>query len=146
MEELNYKTPNNLLVRMQITHLGKILFNLQFAAVAVMFASVMSFVLTAVYYIMLIAVSVFTIFSIYAWYPEFASWWKGGDTLGKITLVLAESWKYTVPIVLVLSIASIVCLSMDKNKKHTARIAVSVLVAVVAAVVLVMKLINGGGA
>lgn len=145
MENTAFKTPKSVLARMQVVHLGKILSNLQFAAVAVMAASVLSFIVPAIYYIFLIAVSVLTLFSIFAWYPEFASWWGGGETLVKVAGALAESWKYTVPVLLVLAAGSIVCLCFDKQTKHTARIAFSAIFAVLALIVLALKFINNGG-
>lgn len=143
MGEKTYK--NNILIRMQLVHLGKILFNLQFLMIAIMLASVMTFIFPAIYYLMLIAISLLTIFSIYAWYPEFSSFWAGGETLTKIATIFAHSWKYTVPITLVLAVASIVCLSFDDREKQIPRIILSVLFAVFAIIILVLKFINEGG-
>lgn len=138
-----YKTPNKLLARMQVVHFGKILFNLQFIAVAIMIASVLSFIMPAIYYLMLICIAFLTFFTLFA-NPTFKSLWTGGETLTTIAEVLTQSWKYTVPIVAVLAVASIVCLCFDRNKKHPARIAISAIVCVLALVVLILKLINTG--
>ena len=55
MEKPNaFKTPNGLLARMQAVRFGKILFNLQFVALAVMAASVLSCLFLAGYYIIII--------------------------------------------------------------------------------------------
>lgn len=139
-----FKTPNKVLARMQVVHFGKIMFNLQFLVLAVMLASVLSFIMPAIYYLMLVCIMLLSLFIVFA-IPGYKSWWTGGETLTKVADALSQSWKYTVPIILVLSVTSIVCLCLDKNEKHTARIVVSVIVAVVAAVVLILKLINGGG-
>lgn len=144
MEQKTPKTPNKILAEMQIVHFGKILFALQFIALAVMLLSALSFVFVAVYYILLVCVSVLTLGSIYAAYPDFVNWWSGGEALVKFTETLAYSWKYTVPIVLALSVASVICLSFDKREKHVARIVFSVLTAIAALVVLILKLINTG--
>lgn len=143
-QERLVKTPNSMLAQMQVVHFGKILFNLQFIAVAIMFASVLSFVFTAVYYVMLVCISIFTVFTIYVWYPGFSSWWGGGETLARISVILASSWKYTIPIVLALSIGSIVCLCFDKNEKQVVRIVVSGIICALALAVLILKFINGG--
>lgn len=140
----NFKTPKKTLVNMQVVHLGKILFNLQFIAVAVMFASVLSFLLPAIYYLMLLCISLLTLFTIYAAYPNFKNLWKGGETLTKIAEVMAQSWQYTIPIALALSVASIICLCFDRRQKHTARIVVSAVIAALAVFVLILKLINNG--
>lgn len=138
-----FKTPNKTLARMQVVHFGKILFNLQFIAMAIMVASVLSFIMPAIYYLVLICVAMLTLFILFA-NPTFASLWAGGETLTKIAEVLTQSWKYTVPIVAVLAIASIICLCFDKNKKHPARITISVIICVLALVVLFFKLVNTG--
>lgn len=146
MEEENiYKTPSNFLAKMQVVHFGKILFNLQFIALAIMLASIITFIMPAIYYLMLIAISFLTIFSIYVWYPNFSSFWTGGETLLNIADVLTNSWQYTIPIALALAVASIICLCFDGNKKHIGRIVVSVVISVVLIVILISKLINGGG-
>ena len=139
-----YKTPSKVLARMQVVHLGKILFNLQFLALAVMAASVLSFILPAIYYLMLICVALLTFCTLFA-NPTFASMWAGGETLTRVAEVMTQSWTYTVPISLALAVLSIGLLCFDKNQKHPARIAVSVIIALIAVVILVLKLINGGG-
>jgi len=135
-----FKTPKSVLVRMQVVHLGKILFNMQFIAVAVMAASVLTFIMPAIYYILLVSVACLSLFTLFA-NPDFAALWSGGETLTKLAETLSLSWKYTVPIVAVLAIASIICLCFDKNKKHTARIVVSAIFCVLAIVVLLIKLV-----
>ena len=139
-----FKTPNKTLVRMQFVHFGKILFNLQFLALAIMLASVLSFIMPAIYYLMLICIAFLTLFTVFA-NSTFMSFWAGGEHLTKVATVLSQSWKYTIPIVLALAIGSIVCLWLDKNKKHTSRIITSIIIAVLATFVLILKIINGGG-
>lgn len=142
--QITFKPSNKTLAKMQVVHLGKILFNLQFLALAVMTASVLSFLLPAIYYLILIAISLLTVFTIYVTNPNFASYWSGGEKLTRLAEIMAQSWKYTVPIVLVLAALSITCLIFDKSQKHTAKIIVSVVIAVLAAIVLILKIINGG--
>lgn len=144
MENLKTKTPNNELIKIQVNHLGKILFNLQFIALAIMIASVLSFLIPAIYYLVLIFISLITLFSIYATHPEFSNLWRGGDTLANIATTLTNSWKYTVPIILVLAISSIICLTLSKQENHKYRIITSVVLSILAIIVLVLKLINGG--
>lgn len=133
-----FKTPSKTLARMQIVHFGKILFNLQFIAVAIMAASVISFIIPVIYYIFLICIAGLTLFIIFI-NPTFMSLWTSGEKLLDIAAVLTQSWKYTVPIVAILAIASIICLCFDKSKKHTARIVVSVIICVLALIVLLSK-------
>lgn len=138
-----FKTSNNILIRMQIVHLGKILFNLQFIAVAVMAASVISFIMPAIYYLFLIFIALLTLFIAFT-NPAFTSLWTGGETLTKIADTLTQSWRYTIPIVAILAIFSIICLCFDKNQKHHARILVSTIIAILAIIVLLLKFINTG--
>ncbi len=138
-----YKTPSKTLARIQVVHFGKILFNMQFIAVAIMAASVISFIMPALYYIVLACIAFLSLGSLLV-NETFRSMWAGGETLTKIAEVLTHSWKYTVPIVVVLAIASIVCLCFDKNKKHIARIVISAIICVLALIVLFLKLVNSG--
>lgn len=140
------KTPKGTLARMQAVHLGKILFNLQFIALAVMLASVLSFIGIAVYYIMLVAISLLTVFTIYAIYPNFVNAWTGGEKLANIAVKLAQSWTYTIPIVICLAALSIGLLCFDKNEKHIARIVVSSIIIVIALILLILQLTASGGA
>lgn len=137
-------TPKNILVRMQVARFGKIAFNLQFLAVAVMAASVLSFLAMAVFYILLLAVTVVTLGLIFAAYPSFANLWSGGEVLGDIFNLLAPSWAYAVPVALALSATSIICLCFDYREKHVARISVSAVIAVISLIVLIIKLVGGG--
>lgn len=139
------KTPDKILARMQVVHFGKILFNLQFIALAVMAASALTFILPALYYLVLILVTMLSLFMLFV-NPEFRALWAGGETLTKVAEALAHSWQYTVPLLAVLSAVSIVCLCFDKNEKHPARIVVSALMFIAAMVVLIAKLINSGAA
>lgn len=141
--QTSFSTPKNILARMQIVHLGKILFNLQFIALAIMAASVLSFIMPAIYYILLVSLLLFSFFTLLA-NPTFLSMWSGGETLTEIADVLLHSWKYTVPIVAILAAASIVCLCFDKKEKHVARIVFSAIFCVLALIVLFFKLVNTG--
>lgn len=143
-ENFTYKTPKDTLLKMQVIHLGKITFNLQFILLAIMLAGVLTFIMPAIYYLMLICVAFLSLFTLFA-NPNFKALWSGGETLTKVAEFFVQSWKFTVPIAMVLSIITIVCLLFDKSKKHTAKIAISVIIVVIAAVILVAKFINGGG-
>lgn len=134
-----YKTPKGTLAGMQVVHFGKILFNMQFVALAIMIASLISFVLPLIYYVLLASVTMLTLFLLLL-NPTFRALWAGGEVLTKIAEVMLESWKYTVPAVAILSIASIVCLCFDKQKNQTARIVVSAIFAVLSGIVLILKL------
>ncbi len=144
MENLKtFKTPCKTLARMQVVHFGKILFNLQFIAVAVMVASVISFILPAFYYILLFCIATLTLYTLFL-DPTFRAMWAGGETLTKIAEAMTHSWKFTVPIAIIFAITSIVCLCFDKHQKHIARIVVSSIICVLALILLFFKLVNTG--
>ncbi len=138
-----FRPPGKVLAKMQVVHFGKILFNLQFIVLAIMMASVVTFIMPAIYYLVLVFFALFSFFSLLV-NPTFRALWAGGETITKVAAALTHSWKYTVPIVAVLAIASIVCLCFDKKEKHVARIVVSAIICVLALIVLVFKLINSG--
>ena len=142
-EQKTLKTPSGTLARMQVVHFGKIMFNMQFIAVAIMMASVLSFIFTAVYYILMVCAILISLFTLLL-NESFREMMSGGEALGQITQLFAQSWQYTVPIVAVMSAVSIFCLCFDKNKKHVGRIVASAILLVLALVVLILKLVNGG--
>lgn len=142
-ENKSNKTPSNILIKMQIIHLGKILFNLQFIFIVIMAASVLTFIMPALYYLILFMVAAVTLFSLFA-DPTFRSLWSDGEFLTQVATYLAGSWKYTVPLVAIFSISSIVCLCFDQNKNHIARIILSGLFFVIAIIILFLKLVNTG--
>ena len=136
-------TPKSILVRMQVARLGKIAFNLQFLAVAVMAASVLSFLAMAVFYLLLLLITLLTLGLIYAAIPSLKDMWAGGAVLEGIFNTLAASWPYAIPAALALSVASIICLCFDYREKHVARITVSAVIAVLSLIVLIIKLVAG---
>lgn len=139
----SYRTPSGTLARMQVVHFGKIMFNMQFIPVVIMAASILSFILPAIYYILLICALFLSLFTLLA-NETFMASWAGGETLVRVMEALYYSWTYTVPIVAVMSIASIVCLSFDKREKHIGRIVTSAIIFVLALVLLFFKLVNSG--
>lgn len=128
---------------MQVVHFGKILFNMQFIAVAVMIASVLSFIIPAIYYLLLICILMLSLFTLLA-KPEFVALFSGGETLSKIAEALANSWNYTIAIVAVFSVASIVCLCLDKHKQQLPRIIISAVVCGIDLLILLIKLAVSG--
>lgn len=134
------KAPNNVLARMQVVHLGQILFRVQFVALAIMLASIISFIIIPIYYVLLIAIAMVTLFTLFL-NPVFMSFWSGGAALAQLTSVLGYSWKYTIPVVLVLSISSIVCLCFDKNKKHIGKIVGCAFICVAAIIMLIFEIV-----
>lgn len=143
--EKTFTTPPKQLAKMQFVHFGNILFRLQFLALAIMLASVISFLVPALYYLVLISVMLLTLFLIFA-VPGFTNLWSGGETLTKVAEFMAQSWKFTVPIALALSAGAAICLFLDKEHRQKGKIVACVIVAVASAAVLILKLINNGGA
>lgn len=139
-----FNTPKKVLLRMQLGRLGKILFGLQFNALSVIFASVLSAVAVVVFYFLMIAVTISTLGLIFAAYPDFANWWAGGEVLQNVFTALASSWTYVIPISIALAISSIICLCFDYREKHKARIVVSAIIGVLSVAVLIIKLVSGG--
>ena len=138
-----FKTPLKTLVRMQVVHFGKILFNLQFIAVAVMIASVLSFIIPAIYYLVLICILLLSLFTLLA-NPEFVALLSGGEAFEEIAKALTDSWNYTIAVVAVFSVASIVCLCFDKHKLQLPRIIVSAVVCGIDLLILLIKLAVSG--
>ncbi|MDE7163514.1 MAG: hypothetical protein K2O44_05500 [Clostridia bacterium] len=147
MQENNVQsvpTPKNVLIRMQIARLGKIAFNLQFIAVALMAASVLSFLSIVVYAAIVMVAVICTLGLIFVAYPSFADGLTGsGEALTSIFNMLAASWTYTAPTALALAGVSIICLCFDYREKHVARISISAVIAAIAVIVLIIKLVGG---
>lgn len=137
----NYKT--DMLSRMQVVHLGKILFNLEFLVLIIMLSSVISILIPVVFYLFMLLISLVTFFSIYIIYPEFASWWGSGTVMLNISEMLNQSWKYTVPILIVISILAIICLSNDKSKSNKGKIICSIIMASIALLIFIFRVLMG---
>lgn len=136
------KTPKGLLANMQVARLGKILFNLQFLALAVMAASLLSVIIYVLFYTLLLAVTILSLGSVFA-NPQFGELWSGGEAMSEVIVVLGQSWQYSAPAAAALAVASIVCLSIDKSEKHPARIVFSCLVLATAIIVFIVKHVIG---
>lgn len=147
MEDLQprpYKLPKGLSARLQLTHLGKILFNLQFIPLVVIIASVLSFFVVAMFYLLLLMISIGTLGLIYIVFPNMLNWWAGGESLLALTEWLALCVPYIAPAGIALSVLSIVLLCFDFREKQIARIIISVIVAIITAIALAFYL-NAGG-
>lgn len=135
-----FKTPKNVLARMQVVHFGKIMFNMQFLALAIMGASILSFIAYPLYYAVLLVICVFTLFMAFGFIEGFASWWAP-TTLNEITVSLAKTWKFTIPIVIAMSLLSIICLRFDKDDKHIGEMIASIVICVLALIYLLIRFV-----
>lgn len=133
-------TPKSILLRMQVARFGKITFNLQFIAVALMAASVLSFLAIAIYAVFIFVAIIFTFGLILLSNPSLTDGLSSGEAIFNM---LAASWAYTVPAALALSVTSIICLCFDYREKHVARIVISSIIAVMSLIVLIIKLVGG---
>lgn len=138
----NFKTPSITLFRMQMVHFGKILFNLQFIAPLFVLSNIITAAMYVIYYLILFAITMFTLFTVFIWYPEFGNWWQA-DYLNQFFQILSGAGKYVLPISICASILSTVCLCFDKNEKHIKRIVINSLVLVVLIIASIM--INNQG-
>ena len=129
------KTPRDLLVNMQVKRLGNITFVLQFISLAIMFLGMISFGLALMYFVVLFLYALCTFFLVF-FDPEFVALFSAVDGVLNFSLVIASWWKFTAPITIFLSVLSIICLELDKSKKHTAKIVLSAIVASIALIYL----------
>lgn len=143
MERKIIETPSSILIRMQVVHFGKILFNLEVVALLIVLSSILTFLSAVVYYTFLLFITVGTFGLIYALYPTFSTWWSGGETLLNVSVYLSENWKYTIPLVFVLSVASAICLGFEKGNKQVVKIAISMIIALFALVIFIFKWTRG---
>ena len=125
------KTPKNILVNMQVERLGNIAFIMQFISLAIMFLGMATFMLVLVYYTVLFVIALFTFFLLF-FSPEFVALFSAGDGVLNFSLIISNLWKITAPATIVFSVTSIVCLCLDKGRKHTAKIIISAVVAAIA--------------
>ncbi len=133
-----FKTPNKALVRMQVVRLGKILFTLQVIA-SIALASPFTFAIYPLYYAALILLTLFTGFTLFIAYPGFASWWDPAR-IYNFTISILDTWKYMIPLILIISLLSILCLSFDKNKKHLGRMLASIIMMVLVIIYVLFRL------
>lgn len=135
-----YRTDHQILFRMQVVHLGKILFNFQIVAFVILIASFFSLFLTAMFWLILFVIMLVTLFTIFINEDFRRLFANSSEIMDWVTSVFAQSWQYTVPTLAILSVATIICLSFDKNQKHLGRIVTSVIFGILAIGVLVIKM------
>lgn len=130
---------------LRVSHLGKILSNFAILGVVLCIASLVSFLLLALYYLILIAVLLGTLFLILIAYPEFIDLFAGGEQLTELMVTFTNTCVPIIaPITIVVSVAAIAALAMSKQKNITTRLVISIICSVAAVIFTVIFTFMGG--
>ena len=146
MERPGYQPSPMALARMQVVHFGRIAFNW---AVALLIVTVLawisvflSLVGTMAYYVLLVAATIVTLGMLFLW-DGFGNLWQT-EWVADLAQWLGKCWHYTLPVVIGCALVAVVCLCLDRQQKHPARITVAVVMTIVSAAILLI--FNGGAA
>lgn len=130
---------------MRVAHLGKILCSFAILGAAICIASVVYFLFIIVYYIVLFAVLLMTLFLILVEYPDFMNLFTNTEVINDfVTQFSATYIPIIAPVTLALSALSIAALALSKQKDVTARLVISIICLVVAAVFTFIYTVAGG--
>ncbi len=123
------QTPTKYLLSFYNTRLGTILSNLSFVCLFLTLASLASFIVSFIVWIVGFFAIIFSIGTIFAIVPNYwDTMMKSAELMGKVGEVIFKLWPVVGGLGIAFSIISIVLLACDKNKKHTARITISSIV------------------
>ena len=129
---------------MRVSHLGKILSNIAILGVVVCLASVLYFLLVAIYYMILIAVLLGTVFLILVYYPDFMQLFTNTEAINQFVADFTVKYLPVIaPITMVIAALAITALAISKQG-NTGRIVLSVICLLVAAVCTVIFTFMGG--
>ena len=152
--------PNKKVIQsLHFGHLGKIAFNLSIVSLAISLATILTFLLTALIAMVGVLVVLFAVIIIIftlGLILTVPNYWDGAMSIlnftsssaEKIALFgekLASTWPIIVPLGILMSILSIVFLSLDKTRKHKARIIFSSIILAITVIVLILLIIGIGG-
>lgn len=130
---------------LRVLHLGKILSNFAILGAVLCIASLVSFLLLALYYLILIAVLLGTLFLILIAYPEFTNLFTGGEQLTQLLVTFSNTCVPIIaPITAVISALSIAVLAISKQRNVTVRIVFAVICLVVSLIFTVLYTFMGG--
>lgn len=140
----NVSAPPNLLTSMYLTRFGIILSNLAIVMLVVSLGSVLTVVGSVLVIVLGFAFMIASCGLVFTVMPDY--WQRlmsATGLIGKVSEVMFQYWPIVTVVGILCSVASIVFLSFDKTKKHTARIALAgVVIAFIVAFSIVM--ISGG--
>lgn len=141
LQENGIVPPAGAMAKIYCTHFGLIFSNLaataSVLAVLCLLGSVLTVLIPVLYYIFLIATTVFSIGLSFVAIPNFISWW-GFDTSFTSNLAngILSAIPYLCAIALAAAIASTVLLMIDKNNRHWGRFVTAIILSIVAIVVI----------
>lgn len=128
----------------RLAHLGKILFNLSILGAVLCIASLISYVLIAFYYLILIMILLCTLFLILVYVPDFMDLFKGGEGMMELLVMFSNTYVPIIaPVTSVLAALSIAALALSRQK-NVARIVFAVIFFIIGAAFTAMRSIVGG--
>lgn len=130
---------------MRLSHFGKILTSFAILGAVLCLASFVYYIFILIYYLILIAILLGTVFLILIAYPEFGNLFSNTEALNELVQQFSATYiPIIAPITLVVSALAIAALAVSKQKDGTARLVISIICLVVSAVFTVIAYVGGG--
>ena len=132
---------------LRVAHLGKILSSFAILGAVICIASVAYFLFVLVYYIVLVAILLCTLFLILVEYPEFMNLFTSTEVINDFVYNFSLTYLPVIaPVTMAVSALSIAALAISKQKGGLPRLVISIICLVVAAVFTIIYTFMGGGA
>ena len=132
---------------LRVAHLGKILSNFAILGAVICIASVAYFLFILVYYLVLISILLCTLFLILVEHPEFMNLFSNTEVINDFVINFSVTYLPVIaPVTMAVSALSIAALAVSKQKDGVARMVISIICLVVAAVFTILYTFMGGGA
>lgn len=135
--------PVGYMANQYIYHLGIILSNLSIVFLILSATGILSFFMPILYWCLLIMITVYSIGTIFLFYPGFTSWWGVGLDMYTITKPIIDLFPLFIILTFASTIASLVLLLINKNRRNTTRIAFSCILLGLAVAVVIGVLVGG---
>lgn len=129
---------------MRVGHLGKILTSFAILGAVICIASVAYFLFILVYYLVLVTILLGTLFLILIDYPEFMDLFSNTEAINDFVFNFSVTYFPVIaPVTMAVSALAIAALAISKQKDGVARLVISIICLVVAAVFTVIYSFGG---
>lgn len=123
------------------SRLGKIFFNVAIVSLVLCILGLFTFGIAALLFLIGVVVTIYTVGFIFVIAPNFWSTIMAGtEFTAQIADFFTQYWYIFVAITIVLSVASIVLLALDRQRKHTVKIVFASIIIAIALFVMVVVL------
>lgn len=134
--------PADMALKMHLGRLGIIFSNYSILGVILLFSTFLFFFGYALFYLLLLSISIITLGLIYVIAPGFADLWNVSDKMDGIISFISGASGYIALAVLVFSIASMILLWVDKNNRSIPRIIFAMIMGIISIIFIIGALVK----